>query len=61
MLDNGLIEEREPRSHAGSSDERRRTYALTALGRAVARAEAQRLDELVRHARRKRILGLRTT
>jgi DNA-binding PadR family transcriptional regulator len=61
MLDNGLIEEREARSQAGSSDERRRTYALSSLGRSVARAEAQRLDELVRHARRKRILGLRTT
>lgn len=58
MLDNGLIEERTSRHDEA---ERRRTYRLTTLGRAVARAEAARLDELVRHARRKRLLGLGTT
>jgi DNA-binding PadR family transcriptional regulator len=38
-------------------DERRRYYRLTPLGRAVARAEARRLDEMVRFARRKRMIG----
>ncbi len=36
--------------------ERRRTYRLTARGRAIARAEARRLDELVRVARARRLL-----
>jgi DNA-binding PadR family transcriptional regulator len=58
MLDRGLIEERAPRGRATAEAERRRTYRLTTLGRAVARAEAARLEELVRHARRKRLLGL---
>jgi DNA-binding PadR family transcriptional regulator len=53
MLDDGLIEERPVR---GGADERRRTYRLTALGRAVAKAEAVRLEALVRHARGKRLL-----
>jgi len=56
MLDNGLIDERPARARAGE-DERRRTYRLTARGRAVAKAEAARLESLVRHARRKRLLG----
>jgi DNA-binding PadR family transcriptional regulator len=38
-------------------DERRNYYGLTALGRAVVRAEAQRLDSLVRAARASGVLG----
>ena len=34
----------------GRTDERRRFYRLTALGRAVLRAETARLEALVRHA-----------
>jgi DNA-binding PadR family transcriptional regulator len=38
-------------------DERRRTFELTPLGRAAAKAEARRLAELVSVARRKSLLG----
>ena len=44
MLEQGLLTE--PRS-----DDRRRYYRITAFGRAVARAEARRLEQLVRFAR----------
>jgi DNA-binding PadR family transcriptional regulator len=37
----------------GDDDERRKYYVLTPLGRAVLQAELDRLDALVRHARRK--------
>jgi DNA-binding PadR family transcriptional regulator len=45
LAQQGLIAECE------RQDERRREYRLTALGRAVLRAETTRLDALVRHAR----------
>jgi DNA-binding PadR family transcriptional regulator len=41
------------RRPAARDDERRKYYVLTALGRAVLQAELDRLDALVRHARRK--------
>ena len=47
LEDEGLIAT--CRTPAGD-DERRRYYSLTALGRAVARAESQRLERLVRRA-----------
>ena len=50
-----IVEETEPRSRAKNDDERRRYYWLTLLGRAVLRAETDRLDALVRDARRKGI------
>ncbi len=56
MLASGLIDEHSPRRRSAGDDERRRYYRLTALGRSVASAEAARLQELVRHARRKRLL-----
>lgn len=40
----------------GDSDERRRPYRLTPFGRQVARAEAQRLEQLVTAARGVRLL-----
>jgi DNA-binding PadR family transcriptional regulator len=50
LLSDGLIRE----SPASSKDdERRRTYALTAFGREVARAEAARLEHTLALARRK--------
>ncbi len=49
----GLIEEAGEREEG---DERRRYYRLTALGRAVAVAEAGRLQALVEDARLKRLL-----
>jgi DNA-binding PadR family transcriptional regulator len=48
LQDDGLIAESP--TPAGD-DARRRYYCLTPLGRAVARAESQRLERLVRRAR----------
>lgn len=50
LLSDGLIRET---SGAGAGDERRRSYALTAFGRDVARAEASRLEQTLAIARRK--------
>jgi DNA-binding PadR family transcriptional regulator len=52
LLDQGLIEELDERPVAGTDDERRRYYRLSALGRAVARAEVERLSSQVSAARR---------
>ena len=51
MLDQGLIVETRDRPAPELDDERRRYYRITPLGTAVARAEAQRLMDLVRLAR----------
>lgn len=53
MAATGLIESAGERQEGG---ERRRFYALTALGRAVLRAEAGRLRELVAAAEASRVL-----
>jgi DNA-binding PadR family transcriptional regulator len=53
-----LVEESDRRPAAAEDDERRRYYRLTAAGKAVLRAETERLETLVRHARRK---GVKTT
>lgn len=42
---------------AARADSRRRYYRLTALGDAVLRAEAQRLENLIGDARRKHVLS----
>jgi DNA-binding PadR family transcriptional regulator len=51
MLEQGLIEETEDRPAPDEDDERRRYYRMTTFGATVARAEASRLQELVRLAR----------
>lgn len=51
LLEQGLLTELQQRAARLGADERRRYYKLTPLGRAVLRAEATRLDELVRMAR----------
>ena len=51
MLEQGLLVETRDRPHPDEDDERRRYYRITALGGAVARAEARRLSQLVRMAR----------
>ena len=51
MLDQELIEETDTRPAADDDDERRRYYRITPLGRQAARAEAERLSDLVRLAR----------
>jgi DNA-binding PadR family transcriptional regulator len=54
-----LVEESDPRSRPADHDERRRYYRLTARGRAVLKAETERLDALVHQARRKGIVPAR--
>lgn len=51
MRDDGLITE------IPTDDDRRRVYRLTDRGRAVARAEAERLAGLVERAREGRLIG----
>ncbi len=56
LLSDGLIEESAERPDPELDDERRRYYRLTALGRRVAAAEAERLAGLVQLAQAKRLL-----
>ena len=56
MMADGLIEELEERPDPELDDERRRYYRLTDLGFRVATAEAQRLEQMVRSARAKKLL-----
>jgi len=56
MIADGLIEELDERPAPDLDDERRRYYRLTDLGFRVAGAEAQRLEQLVRSARAKKLL-----
>lgn len=56
LLEEKLIEEIDPGDSA-SGTERRRCYKLAPAGRKAARAEAERIADLVRVARARRILG----
>ena len=59
LLEEGFIQEVDLGALAELSDsprERRRSYRLTSAGRKVARTEAQRLAEILRVARARRIL-----
>ena len=51
MLEQGLLVETRDRPAPEEDDERRRYYRITALGTAVAKAEARRLAQLVKMAR----------
>ena len=51
MLEQGIIVEPRERPDPEHDDERRRYYRITPFGRAVARAEADRLADLVKSAR----------
>jgi DNA-binding PadR family transcriptional regulator len=51
MLEQGLIVETRERPTPEEDDERRRYYRITPFGVAVARAEARRLDWLIKLAR----------
>jgi DNA-binding PadR family transcriptional regulator len=55
LVENGVVEETGERG--SNNDERRRYYKLTPHGRAVARAEARRLEEMLGLARTKRLIG----
>jgi len=56
MVDEGLIEEREPPSGDSSGGPQRRYYRTTEYGMAVARAESERLRVLLDVARSEKIL-----
>ena len=60
LLERGLIEELAERPDPSHDDERRRYYGLTTLGRAVAKAEARRLERLLGDARATGLLPRRT-
>jgi DNA-binding PadR family transcriptional regulator len=55
LLEDGLIEEVDPPDRT-ATEERRRYYRLAASGRKLARSEAERLADLLRVARAKKIL-----
>jgi DNA-binding PadR family transcriptional regulator len=57
LVAGGLVEETD--GPLSNEDERRRYYKLTPTGRAVARAEADRLVRLVRIAEQKRLVKWR--
>jgi DNA-binding PadR family transcriptional regulator len=57
MVDEGLVEESEPRPDGPSGGPPRRYYQRTRFGRAVARAESERLRALLDVARAQKILG----
>lgn len=57
LLEGGLVEEGGERADPELGDERRRYYRLTKFGLRVARAEARRLDAMVRAARSKKLIG----
>jgi DNA-binding PadR family transcriptional regulator len=60
MLEDGLVVEIDERPDPEQDDERRRYYRITALGRAAARAETQRLLDLVKLARASGLTPKRT-
>jgi len=59
MLEQGLLVETRDRPAPEDDDERRRYYRITPLGTAVARAEAGRLNQLVKMARAKGLVPSR--
>src|SRR5919109_1077948 len=61
MLDDGLIIEVDERPDPDNDAERRRYYRLTAFGREVAQAEAERLATLLRQARAAGLTPRRST
>jgi len=56
MVEDGLVEELDPPHDDNSGGPQRRYYRRTALGKAVARAEAERLSVLLEVARAEQIL-----
>ena len=56
----GLIEDFDPPPGAEGHEARRRNYRLTPFGRQVAKAEAERLESVVRTARRHKLLPSRS-
>ena len=56
LLEGQLIEEVDSREDAKLGPERRRYYRITSAGRKLARSEAERLADLLRVARAKKVL-----
>jgi DNA-binding PadR family transcriptional regulator len=56
LLADGLIVERRLRPAESEDDERRRYYRMTQMGREVAAAEAERMDEVLSVARARNLL-----
>ena len=56
LLEEKFIEEVDPAEAAKLGQERRRYYRLTAAGRKVARSEAERMAEVLRVARARKLL-----
>ena len=54
MLADGLIEETDERPDPALDDQRRRYYRITAAGERACAAEVQRMETLLRHARKAR-------
>jgi len=52
----GLIEDFSPPASAVGHEARRRYYRITPYGRQVVRAEASRLEAVLRHARKQKLL-----
>ena len=61
LVNDGWIVEARRRPPAADDDQRRRYYRLTAEGRQVAVAEAQRMEKLIDRARAKRLIVTRAT
>ena len=60
MVEEGLVEERDPAGDEASGGPKRRIYKRTSLGRAVAGAESERLLALLEIAAAQDILPLET-
>jgi DNA-binding PadR family transcriptional regulator len=60
MLGDGLVQELDERPDPELDDERRRYYRLTDFGFKVATAEAERLSQLVKAAKSKKLLSARS-
>jgi DNA-binding PadR family transcriptional regulator len=56
LTNEGLIEDFSPPACAAGHEARRRYYRITPFGRQVARAEASRLEAMLRHARKHKLL-----
>ncbi len=57
LLDEAMIEESAERPDFSLDDQRRRYYRLTKLGKALAEAEAERMERVLALARSKHVLG----
>lgn len=58
LLESGLVDEVAEHADPEMGDERRRYYRITRFGLSVARAEARRMEAVVRTARKK-LIGLK--